>query len=61
MGSSRRSFLKNMAVGTGVIAAAPLTGCKTGSDEKEAVAYIRENAERVPKMEFNMCGYAAPK
>ena len=61
MSSSRRSFLKNMAVGTGVVAAAPLVGCNTNVSEAEAVAFIRKSAERLPKMNFNMCGYAAPK
>jgi len=61
MASSRRSFLKNMAIGTGVIASAPLAGCNTRSTEEEAAAHIRKSAERLPKMNFNMCGYAAPK
>ncbi len=59
--SSRRSFLKNVAIGTGAVAAAPLVGCASNKDEAEAVAHIRKSAERVPKMSFNMCGYAAPK
>ncbi len=62
MASDRRSFLKSMAIGAGVVTAAPLVGCtRTGTKEEEQVAYIRKNAERLPKMHFNMCGYAAPK
>jgi len=50
-----------MAIGTGVIASAPLAGCSSKANEAEAVAHIRKSAERLPKMNFNMCGYAAPK
>ncbi len=62
MSTDRRSFLKNMALGTGLAAAAPLAGCKAaGAQKEEALAFIAESARRVPPMEFNMCGYAAPK
>jgi hypothetical protein len=62
MTSNRRSFLKNMALGTGVIASAPLAGCATNKKEEASnLAYIKQSAERRPQMQFNMCGYAAPK
>ncbi|TAJ11787.1 acetylgalactosaminidase [Marinilabiliaceae bacterium JC017] len=60
MGSNRRSFLKNIALGSGVVAAAPLVGCGEKKEKCEK-AFIKESAERIPKMHFNMCGYAAPK
>jgi len=60
MTSNRRSFLKKMAIGTGVAATAPLMGCADKKD-KSQMAFIKESAERLPKMNFNMCGYAAPK
>ena len=61
--SSRRNFLKNVALGSGAIAAGSMTSCygSNKTNTKEQVAYIRQNAERMPKMHFNMCGYAAPK
>ncbi|TRX58926.1 twin-arginine translocation signal domain-containing protein, partial [Carboxylicivirga sp. M1479] len=50
MTTNRRSFLKNMGLAAGVAAAAPMAACNPKAGEKEAVAYIRKNAERVPKM-----------
>ncbi len=60
MASNRRSFLKNIALSSGVIATSPLiaTSC---SRDKSSLAYIKESAARKPDMNFNMCGYAAPK
>ncbi len=60
MGTNRRTFLKHMGVGAGVAASTPLMGACTPSTE-EKMKFIRESAERVPAMNFNMCGYAAPK
>lgn len=60
MSTNRRSFLKNLGLGAGVIATTPLVA-STGAGDKEQVKYIRKSAERVPEMRFNMCGYAAPK
>ena len=57
---NRRSFLKNLGIGTGVAATAPLISSFTVKEE-EKFKSIRKSAERVPKMNFNMCGYAAPK
>ena len=60
MSSDRRSFLRNVAIGSGVLAGAPLfTSAQPGNSEK--LKEIRKAAERVPAMKFNMCGYAAPK
>ncbi len=61
MSTNRRTFLKHIGMGAGVAATAPLlSSCNTTKDE-EKVKFIRESAERVPAMNFNMCGYAAPK
>ena len=60
MSTNRRSFLKNIGLGAGVIATTPLMA-STGAGDKEKVKYIRKAAERIPKMSFNMSGYAAPK
>jgi len=60
MGSNRRSFLKKMAIGTGVAATAPFMSC-ADKKEKSQMAFIKESAECLPKMNFNMCGYTAPK
>lgn len=60
MSSNRRSFLRNVAIGSGVLAGAPLlTSAQPDSSEK--MKEIRKAAERVPALKFNMCGYAAPK
>lgn len=62
MSTNRRTFLKHIGVGAGVAASTPLMGaCAPSTNEDEKVKYIRESAERVPAMNFNMCGYAAPK
>lgn len=60
MGQDRRSFLKRMAVGAATVSAAPLLG-SCSSKEKVEKAFIKEKAEYMPKMYFNMCGYRAPK
>lgn len=60
MSTNRRSFLKNIGLGAGVIATTPLIA-STSAGEKEKVKAIRKSAERTPAMNFNMCGYAAPK
>ena len=60
MRSDRRTFLKNITLGAGGLAAAPalVSSCKR---EESKMQFIRESAERIPVMSFNMCGYAAPK
>ncbi|MGZ2370004.1 Gfo/Idh/MocA family protein [Ancylomarina sp. YFZ004] len=60
MASTRRSFLGNLALGAGVLAAAPLAACSSTKDESN-LAHIKAAASRNPSMSFNMCGYAAPK
>lgn len=60
MATNRRSFLSNLALGAGVIAAAPLASC-AGTKEESNLPHIKELTEKLPKMSFNMCGYAAPK
>ena len=61
MSTDRRTFLKHVGLGAGVAATAPLLSSCTNNGEEEKVKFIRESAERVPAMNFNMCGYAAPK
>lgn len=60
MGSNRRSFLKNIALGSGAIAAAPVMA-QSCTQEKSELAHIKKAAARKPAMNFNMSGYAAPK
>jgi hypothetical protein len=48
MGSNRRSFLRNITLGTGALATAIPTEGKEPENKKEPAS-------------FNMCGYAAPK
>ena len=60
MSTNRRSFLRNMALGAGVIAASPLMAYDT-PEGKERLKQIKKAAGRKPAMSFNMCGYAAPK
>lgn len=60
MSTNRRSFIRNIALGSGVLAATPLMAA-TGEVEKEKLGYIKKAAERKPAMTFNMSGYAAPK
>ena len=45
----------------GVAATTPLMASCAPATEEEKVKFIRESAERVPAMNFNMSGYAAPK
>ena len=60
MSTNRRTFLRNIGIGAGVVATTPLMA-STGAGDKELVKHIRKAAERKPSMNFNMCGYAAPK
>lgn len=60
MSSNRRSFLKKVGLGAGVIASAPLVSFTKINEESE-YAHTKKSAERLPTMNFNMCGYAAPK
>jgi hypothetical protein len=60
MSTNRRSFLKNIGLGAGAVATTPLMA-STDAGEKENLKYIRKAAGRKPAMNFNMCGYAAPK
>lgn len=62
MNVNRRSFLRNITLGSGVLAAAPLMGAAPGNlPQPEELKRIRKSAERKVPMKFNMCGYAAPK
>lgn len=61
MSTDRRTFLKHIGLGAGVAATAPLVSSCTDYGKDEQMKHIRESAERVPEMSFNMCGYAAPK
>ena len=60
MAQNRRSFLGNLALGAGVLAAAPLAAC-SGTKDESKFPHIKELVGKNPKMNFNMCGYAAPK
>lgn len=62
MSTDRRTFLKHIGLGAGVAATTPfVSSCTNNTDKEEKLAFIRESAERVPEMKFNMSGYAAPK
>jgi len=62
MSTDRRTFLKHIGIGAGVAATTPfVSSCTSGKEQEEKMAFIRESAEQVPEMKFNMCGYAAPK
>lgn len=57
MSSNRRSFLKNITLGTGAIASGSiLTSC----GHEKRIAQTKIAAEHQPQMHFNMSGYAAP-
>ena len=58
---NRRAFLKNIGFGTGLAATVPFLSSYTSSPYIENVKHIRKSAQRNPKMDFNMCGYSAPK
>jgi hypothetical protein len=60
MSSNRRDFLKHITLGTGALAATPLAASSMPAND-EKLKEIRKAAGRNPKMNFNMCGYAAPK
>jgi len=61
MTTNRRSFIRNITLGTGVVAAGvPQLACSSERQD-EKLSYIKKEAERKPAMEFNMSGYAAPK
>ena len=60
MNANRRSFLRNITLGSGVLAASPLFGSNNFLSQNE-FDKIRKAAGYNPKMTFNMCGYAAPK
>ncbi len=60
MNANRRSFLRNITLGSGVLAVTPLFGSNNFSTHEE-LEKIKKAANRNPKMTFNMCGYAAPK
>jgi len=57
---NRRSFLGNLALGAGLLAAAPIVACAK-EDKKSKFEHIKKEAENIPEMKFNMCGYSAPK
>ena len=59
MNNNRRKFLRNLAIGSGALAAGiPVFAKATGtSDEEINTSSVYENAGQ----RFNMCGYAAPK
>ncbi|MCX6317973.1 MAG: Gfo/Idh/MocA family oxidoreductase [Bacteroidetes bacterium] len=59
MSSNRRHFLKNIAVGSGALAAGlPALAKLTGTSDDE----MNQSDVRVQSsQQFNMCGYAAPK
>lgn len=60
MSTNRRNFLKNLAIGSGAMTSAPLLASSSASDTEKHKA-IRRAARHHPVMDFNMCGYAAPK
>lgn len=60
MSTNRREFLKNLGLGAGIVSTAPVM-TSSSFFEKEKMRQIRKAAERKPAMNFNMCGYAAPK
>ena len=55
MGTDRRKFLRDLAVGTGAIATG-LPALATVTKEEDFLAPAKHDLQR-----FNMCGYAAPK
>jgi hypothetical protein len=60
MSTNRRSFIRNIALGSGVLATTPFIASSNVSSPEE-MERIRKAAYRNPPMTFNMCGYAAPK
>lgn len=57
MSADRRSFLRNMALGSGAIATGSiLASCSS----QEKLGRVKAAASRNPSMPFNMSGYAAP-
>lgn len=57
---NRRSFIKNITLGSGMIAVSPVltNSCKA---KRSTLDHIKKSASRKPEMNFNMCGYEAPK
>ncbi len=61
MKTNRRSFIRNITLGSGVVAVGlPQIACSRNTDQSK-LSYIKELAQKSPAMEFNMSGYAAPK
>jgi len=61
MKTNRRSFIRNVTLGSGLVAAGvPQFACSSDKGDGK-FGHIKEQAGRNPDMKFNMCGYAAPK
>ncbi len=61
MKTNRRSFIRNITLGSGVVAVGlPQIAC-SGNRDQGKLPHIKELAQKSPAMEFNMSGYAAPK
>lgn len=58
---NRRNFLKGVALGTGGLALGSSLLSSCTEEEKTALNQIKKKADYLPNMNFNMCGYAAPK
>lgn len=58
MDKGRRSFLRNIAIGTGALSGLPAVANHFVADD---AAMTRSSALEKKKAGFNMCGYAAPK
>jgi hypothetical protein len=61
MNTNRRSFIKSVSLGSGALASSSIIGCANNNKEESNLHYIKESSLRQPNMQFNMCGYAAPK
>ena len=60
MATNRRTFLRNAALGTGILASTPAMAF-AGWEDKENLRQIKKLTKRQPVMAVNMCGYAAPR
>ena len=60
MKSNRRTFIKNIALGSGAIATTPIVAGSCTRKESN-MSHIEKSAARLPAMSFNMSGYSAPK